>query len=105
MKIFTKTLSIIITEKYNCINSQQYQLAAELRMIERDITEMIQSGTIDLDSFMKYIKYIQQECLNYDNGAYKYLNPIERKIKLERINIILMPLVRRDKIRYIQSKF
>jgi hypothetical protein len=99
MKIFTKTLNIITAEKYNCIGLQQYELAAELRMIERDMIRMIQAGTIDLESFMKYINR-----QNYNDAAYVYLKPIERKIKLERINIILMPLVRRDKIRYIQNK-
>jgi hypothetical protein len=99
MKIFTETLKKVKDGKNDAINKQNFELAASLRDVEREMCKYSFYDSIDLVSFMRYIK---NNTWRYED-VYKYLQPLERKIKLDKINNTLKPLIRMDKIRKIEK--
>lgn len=98
MKIFTDTLKKVKDGKNDAINKQNFELAASLRDVEREMCKYSYEP-IDLVSFMGFIK---NNTWRYEN-VYKFLQPLERKIKLDKINNTLKPLIRMDKIRKIEK--
>lgn len=89
-----KFLKIVTYQKMIAVHYQDFELAAALREIERSYYRGSFSDVLGL------ILCIQN--MN-SNKIHNVLAEIERKVKLDDINVILIPLIRKDKIKNIKK--
>ena len=103
MNLFTETLQKVKDKKQKAIQNQKFEIAAALRDIEKEMYIFSYNNSIyDLKSLVKHLtvhKFYYKELYN------EFLVPLERLDKLEQINIIIKPLIRKDKIKKIEKLY
>ena len=103
LNLFTETLQKVKEKKQKAIENQKFELACGLRDIEREMYIFsYNNSTNDLKSLVKHLtvhKFYYKELYN------EFLIPFERLDKLEQINIIIKPLIRKDKIKKMEKLY
>ena len=103
MNIFNKTLDLVKNEKNKRIQEQNFDLACSLRDVERRICDFQRRfPNYSITNFQEFMIEIRRNVYNY-NYVKPFLKPLERKLKLDKINFTLAPLVRKDKIKKIEK--